>query len=79
LSGFLLVFPLSREKYFLPWQKPNPELQLYDQAIKIWLQILHVCGCELSCHLPINQAQQDQSLPSLNILMPKMANSKQDV
>jgi len=23
-AGFYEFFPLSRQKYFLPWQKPNP-------------------------------------------------------
>jgi len=27
-AGFYRFFPLSRQKYFLPWQKPNPETQL---------------------------------------------------
>jgi len=25
IAGFYRFFPLSRQKYFLPWQKPNPE------------------------------------------------------
>jgi len=27
IAGFYRFFPLSRQKYFLPWQKPNPVMR----------------------------------------------------
>ena len=31
-AGFYQVFPLSRQKYFFPWQKPNPEVKYHSTA-----------------------------------------------
>ena len=29
-ASFYRFFPLSWQKYFLPWQKPNPDIYRYD-------------------------------------------------
>jgi len=45
-AGFYRFFPLSRQKYFLPWQKPNPGRQ--------WIIIYgrHVYTCSNHCFVP---------------------------
>jgi len=38
--GFYQVFPLSWQKCFLPWQKPNPGISLCDEVARARFQMV---------------------------------------
>ena len=40
------VFLLSRQKYFLPWQKPNPDRKVRDRPIRFRVSRIHACLLE---------------------------------